>query len=661
MLLGGWFRTGWQSTKSEAKSLRAQPEAEAREDLNTVALALSDRLRNLLLQEDERPYYHYKNLFHDPSGRAQGLSVNLSPLVESTGDPLIAVHFQIGSEGKLTIPPINEDFGELSLADALPDNQDRLLALRAAQDDLLDAPLVVLRGETAAAPPLVAMQQTEPRRPRRPRRPVIAQNLQANAVEQQADETPQQQAKMQAMPQQQVQQAMPQQQVQQAMPQQQVQRQQVFEQQAFAQNSMANTVFEELENRAEVPNVKGSKAITSEVPAAPKPQSEKPRKKWRKKTPSRARSLPDTDDKSPVQVTTHPFSWRTTELQGTSTLIAMRRIDTPTGKLTQGFVVGVEQLSEWLIEDGPNDAALTLQHPDSADAVPKNAAYTSVQPLEGWVLATDFTEAQASADARAAGLRAGFLWKFLPATFASMAMLVMLVMVVARAEALARERSQFAAAAAHELRTPLAGLQLYGDMLADGLGDKDAKDKYARHIADEAQRLGRVVSNVLDFSQMEQKGLQLRVERRNLADTVRRVAERMKHGMDLAGMKLQLEVPEQVEANYDDDAVYRILQNLMDNAEKYSRDHEDRTLRLSVVEEDDLVRVSVSDGGPGVVSQMRQQIFKPFRRAGGSDSPAGLGLGLALARSLARQQGGNLRAEESAFGGARFVLEVPKA
>ena len=140
-----------------------------------------------------------------------------------------------------------------------------------------------------------------------------------------------------------------------------------------------------------------------------------------------------------------------------------------------------------------------------------------------------------------------------------------------------------------------------------------------------------------------------------------RVVERMRDSLELAGMKLEIVAPEPVEALFDDDALGRILQNLIDNAEKYSREAEDRSLQIRVSEGPDFIDVSVSDGGPGVAGSMRQQIFRPFLRAGGEDSPAGLGLGLALARSLAKEQGGDLRLQESSLGGASFVIEVPKS
>ena len=96
------------------------------------------------------------------------------------------------------------------------------------------------------------------------------------------------------------------------------------------------------------------------------------------------------------------------------------------------------------------------------------------------------------------------------ATFAVGALAALLaasavILLVHRTERLARERAQFSAAAAHELRTPLAGLQLYGEMLAEGAGDPSRGREYARRVAEEAQRLGRVVGNMLGFSRLERR------------------------------------------------------------------------------------------------------------------------------------------------------------
>lgn len=566
LMLGSWFRTGWQSSAAEATAIRQAPRLAAKASLGELAMELTNRLDQLRNKENGRPYYHYQNLFHDPRGLSEGKSVIPSPLVEATGDPFIGVHFQIDDGGTLSIPPINGEVERLSYQPTLEKNLKLLAQLRSAQDALRDGP----------AP--IAM--TSP--------------LRQDKQEQQ-----------QAVPKQIVQQA-------------------TFPQEVFAQNAAPNQVFAELES-------KGKNKDAHQAPTASPPTA--------------------------IEVATHGFRWREAEIAGRPELVALRRIETPEGNLTQGFVIDAQAVAAWIGARAPKDSSTIL-----GLSRPLNRAQLAVPmpALSGWQLERDLAPEEALAHAQARRVVRDFLWRFIPAAILGILLTVAVVSVVSRAERLAHERSEFAAAAAHELRTPLAGLQLYGDMLAEGLGDQNAKDKYAKCIADEAQRLGRVVSNVLDFSQMEKNGVTLHPKRGNLAETIRSLHERLRRPLEHAGMHLDLQAPESLEAIYDDDAVARILQNLMDNAEKYTRDHELRRIELVVDSLPSYARVTVSDGGAGVKRSMRSQIFKPFRRNAGKDGPAGLGLGLALARTLARQQGGDLLVQDSALGGAAFVLQLPR-
>ena len=233
-------------------------------------------------------------------------------------------------------------------------------------------------------------------------------------------------------------------------------------------------------------------------------------------------------------------------------------------------------------------------------------------------------------------------------------------MLVARAERLARERSQFAAAAAHELRTPLAGLQLYGDMLADGLGDPAKLRDYARRMSEEASRLGRVVSNVLGFSQLQRGNLSVDLRVGALGDALHELAERARPALDRAGATLALDVAPELSARFDRDAVARIVGNLLDNAEKYGRQAADRTIALAARAAGGVVEIAVSDRGPGVAARARPRLFRPFARGVSDDGPAGLGLGLALSQSLARAMGGDLAHRPVPGGGAAFVLTLPR-
>ncbi len=567
-----------------AKNRREGPAIAVKEELSRVGMRLASRLDSLRKSEDERPYYHYQNLFHDPRGLSEGKAVNPSPLVAATGDPLISVHFQINSFGFLSIPPINEELEEFSDKRNLESNQYKLASLRRHQDALSDT------GREDAR--VVAMRDLPP----------ATTSMQGAFVRRGGTR---QAAARQAPVQ-----------------------QQTFRRADFAQNSNANAVFQELRDQQKQPSQNyGEEALTD---------------------------VPNTS----VDVAVHGLLWRQVELDNALELVALRRIESSEGSLNQGFVVRVSDVNRWIDKIGTESYELSFAPSTGGDSYTHNVA---IPTIPGWQLIADISDKLGVAEAEALGLRSAFLWRFVLGSLLATVLLFFLVHSVAKSEQLARERSQFAAAAAHELRTPLASLQLYGDMLAEGLGDQNAKEKYARKISDEAQRLGRVVSNVLGFSQMERKGLSLRVQKGNVSNSVTQVVERMRHALEKAGMSIETMIAPDVEADYDEDALSRILQNLLDNSEKYSRGREERRLRVSVSPGQSCVEVEVSDSGPGLGRQNQNDLFEVFTRNAGKDDPAGLGLGLALARALAEQQGGSLQSQKSPLGGASFVLRLTSA
>jgi len=383
-----------------------------------------------------------------------------------------------------------------------------------------------------------------------------------------------------------------------------------IDQNAYVQNARPNAVYSQQVQRSEVPD----------------------------------KSLP------PVTITISPLEWRTLPFNGAPTLVAVRQVQTPDGPLTQGFVVDRATLTSRLASKA-GDMVAEL-HPDDTRGTP-------IAP--GWGIRVDPNpRVLAEAAETARSFARAFLIRF--AMIGSIAAIAAgcVLLLVMRAEALARERSQFAASAAHELRTPLAGLQLYGDMLADGLGDPGKTRDYARRMSEDASRLGRVVSNILGFSQLERGNLSVNAQPGPLGETLCQLAERAQPALDRAGVALDVDVRRDLRARFDADALARIVANLLDNAEKYARTADDRTVRLAARARGDVVEVSVEDHGPGVTDKTK--LFRPFSRgASGGDGPAGLGLGLALSMSLARAMGGELAYQPRDGGGAMFVLQLPSA
>jgi signal transduction histidine kinase len=342
-----------------------------------------------------------------------------------------------------------------------------------------------------------------------------------------------------------------------------------------------------------------------------------------------------------------PLEWHTLPFSGQPALVAVRQIETPDGRLAQGFVVDRAGLTGWLASHA-GDAVAELRPGDGGAEI-----------APGWHLeVSPNPRAVVAAAADATSIARQFVLRFVAVGVIAVLAALLVVMLVARAERLARERSQFAAAAAHELRTPLAGLQLYGDMLADGLGDPTKLRDYARRMSEEASRLGRVVSNVLGFSQLERGNLSVDARADALDGALRELAERAEPALDRTGAVLALDVAPGLRARFDRDALARIIGNLLDNAEKYSRGADDRTIALAARATGSSVEVVVSDHGPGVPTKARPRLFQPFARGVTADGPAGLGLGLALSQSLARAMGGDLAYRPTAAGGAAFVLTL---
>jgi signal transduction histidine kinase len=165
---------------------------------------------------------------------------------------------------------------------------------------------------------------------------------------------------------------------------------------------------------------------------------------------------------------------------------------------------------------------------------------------------------------------------------------------------------------------------------------------------------------MLDLSKLE-RGADLAHPRPgDLNDFLRRFIDRSRPRLEARGItideSIQSGLPPVV---FDDDALCQILDNLLDNAEKHTRSTPDRKVRVSAELAADAVRITIADNGPGIPRQQRRSVFKPFDRPIRSDGTPGLGLGLALARSLARAQGGELTLAGDDHPGATFTLTLP--
>src|ERR1039458_6361414 len=313
------------------------------------------------------------------------------------------------------------------------------------------------------------------------------------------------------------------------------------------------------------------------------------------------RTMPLKEEKQKkVAIAVGGFQWCSMQTSNGPSLVALRDVTTPEGILVQGFVISNEAVAESF-----KNAALPVRF----SPVTSSGAYVVAARLKGagWYVVVSAAKEFDAAHLRVRRSEATFLESFLGGVGAASVAGLCVVMLVWQTEQLARQRSQFAASAAHELRTPLAGLRMYSEMLAEGLGDPSRTKDYAHRAAEEAARLGRVVSNVLGFTRLERGALHVRPESADLAAVVRECVDRQRPALEAAGASIEFSVVDDApEVRFDRDAIAEILQNLVDNAEKYSRSAMDRSIQVSLSclrEGERSVRsgviIRVCDRGPG--------------------------------------------------------------
>ena len=224
----------------------------------------------------------------------------------------------------------------------------------------------------------------------------------------------------------------------------------------------------------------------------------------------------------------------------------------------------------------------------------------------------------------------------------------------------AEQRSNFAAAVSHELKTPLTAIRMYGEMLRDGMVSSEAKrDEYHRHITVEAERLSRLINNVLEFSRLEKGTRAMTLVSGSVQAVMFEMAELLRPHVERQGFALSVEVDADLPpVRYERDALMQVLWNLVDNAVKYTSDGSPKRIALRGWNADGVVHIAVRDHGPGVSLRHLGKIFEPFYRGEHERTrhSTGTGLGLALVRALADRMGARVSGRNVPDGG--FEVEI---
>ncbi|MDK2970294.1 MAG: hypothetical protein PWP23_49 [Candidatus Sumerlaeota bacterium] len=223
----------------------------------------------------------------------------------------------------------------------------------------------------------------------------------------------------------------------------------------------------------------------------------------------------------------------------------------------------------------------------------------------------------------------------------------------------AERRLTFVNQVSHELKTPLTNIRLYAELLEENLPD-EAEDerRYVGVLVGESRRLSRLIDNVLAFSRQRQEKLRLHPAPGCIDDTIREVIEQFAPALGEAGIVVETNLDAAATFPFDRDAVAQILGNLIGNVEKYAASG--GWMRVASEIRDGVVCVRVEDHGPGVPPAHRSRIFRPFHRVDDSLTArsTGTGIGLSIARALARLHGGDLQLTASSTG-STFEFHLP--
>jgi signal transduction histidine kinase len=223
------------------------------------------------------------------------------------------------------------------------------------------------------------------------------------------------------------------------------------------------------------------------------------------------------------------------------------------------------------------------------------------------------------------------------------------------------EKSDLIATISHELRTPMTAVYGAAATLLHRESELGAgqRRELLGMIASEARRLAQITEEVLLASRLDRGDLRLADEAVNIPDVVRATIDTLSSQLP-ESVEIDVTMPSELRAGSSDrDRLQQVLLNLFENAVKYGGGR----VKVRVAATNGSVRVSVADEGPGIAPVDQERIFEKFYRAEPHHvhGPSGTGLGLYIARELARRMGGTLAVSSRPGAGATFTLTLPRA
>jgi len=228
--------------------------------------------------------------------------------------------------------------------------------------------------------------------------------------------------------------------------------------------------------------------------------------------------------------------------------------------------------------------------------------------------------------------------------------------------ALSAQQKNFLMAITHELKTPITSIKLLLQTISSRKLEQQQIQDLSKKAIDDADRLNQLVENILIATKIDERLYLLNKEEISLKTLVENILERNRNSF-LKGANVILKYPEGTNAlsiNADVSSMISIISNLLENAIKYSPEGSEITINLN--EENNLIKLSISDSGEGIPDEEKENIFKKFYRIGNENTrkKKGTGLGLFIVKNLVLLHNGSIEVKNNSPKGTIFVLQFPK-
>lgn len=223
-----------------------------------------------------------------------------------------------------------------------------------------------------------------------------------------------------------------------------------------------------------------------------------------------------------------------------------------------------------------------------------------------------------------------------------------------------RKQQEFVSNITHELKSPLAAIKLHGQTLQQVDLNKEEQAKFVNHILQQADRMALLVEDVLEISRIKAKAVSLRLEPLDLSEFFKDYFVELRAGLANEKVRIQDDINTQSRIMGNSLALHRILDNLINNAIKASKEGD--AIGCVVSDKGKTVEIEVWDKGVGISKTELRRIFERFYQIGAEirGRRKGTGLGLAIVKGLVKEMKGNIRVESQGESrGARFFVSFP--